>query len=55
MTKLAQSFAILSAIAVGLVSPGALAGTIKDSGAIDATYVKRDAQAIPDQEAMCWC
>jgi hypothetical protein len=51
MTKLAQSFAMLSVVAsIGLVSTAALAEKIKESGSIDAAYVKKDAQPIPDQE-----
>ena len=51
MTKLAQSFVILSAVAsIGLASTTALAEKVKESGSIDATYVKKDAQPIPDQD-----
>jgi hypothetical protein len=51
MTKLAQSFAMLSVVAsIGLVSTTALADKIKESGSFDATYVKKDAQPIPDQD-----
>lgn len=49
MTKLAQSFVVLAAIAcAGFSSTGALADKIKDAGSIDAAYVKRDAQAISE-------
>ena len=51
MTKLAQSFVILSAVAsIGLASTTALAEKVKESGSIDATYVKKDVQPIPDQD-----
>jgi hypothetical protein len=51
MTKLAQSFVILFALAAGGVMPtGALADKVKDAGSIDAAYVKRDMQPIPDQD-----
>jgi hypothetical protein len=49
--KLANAFVILSALAAIAFAPAAaLAGKIKDAGRIDATYVKRDAQPIPDRE-----
>jgi hypothetical protein len=52
MTKLAYSLSILCAMAaLGLAPAGALADQVKDSGSIDAAYVKRDVQPIPDQEA----
>jgi hypothetical protein len=51
MTKLAQSVVILSAVAsIGLASTTALAEKVKESGSIDATYVKKDVQPIPDQD-----
>jgi hypothetical protein len=51
MSKLAQSFVLLSALAAIALAPSdALAGEVKDSGSMDLTYVKRDAQPIPDQE-----
>ena len=54
MTKLAQSFVILSAVAsIGLASTTALAEKVKESGSIDATYVKKDTQPIPDQDGIC--
>jgi hypothetical protein len=51
MTKLAQSIVTLAALAaIGLAPTYALAGKIKDSGSMDATYAKRDMQPIPDQD-----
>jgi hypothetical protein len=51
MTKLAQSFVIVAALAaIGLSPADALADKVKDSGSMDATFVKRDMQPIPDQE-----
>jgi len=51
MTKLAQSFVVLAAIALaGLGSTGALADKIKDTGGYDAAFSKRDALPIPGQE-----
>ena len=51
MTKLANFLVILSAMAaIGLASSSALADKVKDSGSIDAVYVKRDMQPIPDQD-----
>jgi hypothetical protein len=51
MTKLAQSFVVLAAIALaGLGSTGALADKIKDTGGYDAAFSKRDALSIPGQE-----
>jgi len=41
---------LLALVAVMAFSAtGAFAGTMTDSGSIDATYAKRDAQPIPDQ------
>ena len=51
MTKLAPSFVMLSVVAsIGLISATALAEEVKESGSIDATYAKKDAQPIPDKE-----
>lgn len=33
-----------------LVTGAALAGDVRDSGSVDATYAKRDVQPIPDQD-----
>jgi hypothetical protein len=49
MSKLSPSFAVLCAVAaLAFVSTSAWAESVKDSGSIDATYVKRDAQPISD-------
>ena len=59
MTKLAQSFVILSAVAsiglasntaFGLAYTTALAAKVKEFGSLDVAYVKKDAQPIPDQD-----
>jgi hypothetical protein len=51
MKQLAQSFVILSALAaLGFAPATALAESVKDTGGYDATYTKKDAQQIPDQE-----
>jgi hypothetical protein len=51
MTKLAQSFVILSALAaIGFAPTIALAESVKDTGGYDATFTKRDMQPIPDQD-----
>jgi hypothetical protein len=51
ITKLFKSVVVMSALAVtGLLSISATAGEVQDSGSIDAKYVKRDVQPIPDQE-----
>src|SRR5262245_29680817 len=51
MTKLANAFVILSAIAaIGFAPTGALADAAKDAGGYDSTYTKRDMQPIPDQD-----
>ncbi len=50
LTKL-QSFVILTALAAaGLVTTSASADMLNDSGGVDAAYVKRDGQPIPDQD-----
>jgi hypothetical protein len=51
LIKLARSFVILTALAVGsLIANSALAEEIKDSGSFDASYTKRDTRPIPDQQ-----
>jgi hypothetical protein len=51
LTKLAQSFLVLTALAVaGLISTKASAKEVKDSGSVEMTYVKRFGQPIPDQD-----
>jgi hypothetical protein len=52
ISKLAQSFVILSSLAVLTFAPsGAFADDkIKDSGSYDGTYTKRELLPIPDQE-----
>lgn len=52
ISKLAQSFVILSALAVLAFAPaGAFAeDKIKSSGSYDGTYTKRELLPIPDQE-----
>lgn len=51
LTNLARSFVIITALAAsGLAATTALAEKIKDSGSIDASYVKREMGPIPDQE-----
>ena len=51
LTKLAQSFVILTALAAaGLVTTCASAAKLKDSGSADMAYVKHCGQAIPDQD-----
>lgn len=51
LTKLAQSLVILTGLAAaGLVTPSASADQLKDYGGVDATYVKRSGQPIPDQD-----
>jgi hypothetical protein len=49
MHKFIGSIAIIAALAaIGLTPAGAFAGEVKDSGSIDAAYVKRDAQPISE-------
>jgi hypothetical protein len=51
ISKLARSLVILTALAAaGLVTTTAMAEKIKDEGSFDATYVKREALPVPDQE-----
>jgi hypothetical protein len=51
LTKLAQSFVILTALAVaGLVNTSASADKLKDSGSVNMAYVKDCGQPIPDQD-----
>jgi hypothetical protein len=51
MTKLANLLVVLSAMAaIGVAPTSALAESVKESGSFDATYVKKDAQPIPDQD-----
>jgi hypothetical protein len=51
LTKLAQSFVILTALAAaGLVTTSASADKLKDSGSVDMAYVKHCGQPIPDQD-----
>lgn len=51
LTNLARSFVItLALVAFGLTATTALADKIKDSGSIDASYVKREMSPVPDQE-----
>ena len=51
MNMLFKPIVIMSALALlGLASTSALAGKVKDSGSFDASYVKKDAQPIPDQD-----
>ena len=51
MTNLAKQLSILAvSAAIGLTSSAALAGNMKDSGSIDATYAKRDVQPIADAD-----
>jgi hypothetical protein len=51
MHTLTRSVALIAALAmIGLGSTTALAGEIKDSGSFDASYTKRDARPIPDQQ-----
>ena len=51
MKKLSNALVIVSAMAaIGLMSPSAFADKIKDSGSLDATFVKREMQPIPDQD-----
>ena len=49
MPTLMKRIPLLAAMAIiGLTPSGALAGDVKDSGSIDAAYVKRDAQPISE-------
>ncbi len=49
MPTLMKTIPLLAAMAIiGLTPSGALAGDVKDSGSIDAAYVKRDAQPISE-------
>ena len=51
LSKLARSLVILAALnAAGLVTTTAMAEKIKDEGSVEATYVKREALPVPDQE-----
>lgn len=51
MMKLTKQLPILAILAVvGLTSTAALAGNMKDSGSMDATYAKREVMPIGDQE-----
>jgi hypothetical protein len=51
LSKLARSIVILTALtAAGLVTTTAMAEKIKDEGSFEATYVKREALPVPDQE-----
>jgi hypothetical protein len=53
MHTLMRSFALVAATAmIGLSPAGALADMIKDSGSIDAAYVKRDAQPISENHVL---
>ena len=57
ISKLAQSFVILSSLAVLAFAPsGTFADDkIKDSGSYDGTYTKRELLPIPDQEGHTLC
>lgn len=49
MPMFMRSIALIAALAMlGLAPAGALAGEVKDSGSIDAAYVKRDAQPVSE-------
>jgi len=51
LTKLAQSFVILTALAAaGLFTTSASAAKLKDSGSADMAYVNNCGQPIPDQD-----
>jgi hypothetical protein len=51
MTKLANLLVVLSAMAaIGVAPTHALAESVKETGGFDATYAKKDAQPIPDQD-----
>jgi hypothetical protein len=51
LTKLARSFLLVTVLAAsGFAATSALAEKIKDSGSIDAAYVKRDMVPVPGQE-----
>lgn len=51
LSKLARSIVILTALtAAGLATTAAMAEKIKDEGSFEATYVKREALPVPDQE-----
>jgi hypothetical protein len=51
MTKLANMLVVLSAMAaIAFASTGALADSVKDTGAMENTYTKKEVQLIPDQE-----
>ncbi len=51
MHTVMRSIALIAAMAmIGLSPAGALADMVKDSGSLDATYVKREMQPIPDQD-----
>lgn len=46
-----RSIALVAAMAmIGLSPAAALADMVKDSGSLDATFVKREMQPIPDQD-----
>jgi hypothetical protein len=51
LSKLARSLVILATLtAAGLVTTTAMAEKIKDEGSFEATYEKREALPVPDQE-----
>ena len=51
MHTVMRSIALIAAMAmIGLSPAGALADMVKDSGSLDATFVKREMQPIPDQD-----